>query len=127
MCERDSWQAATSDGRRWSEHDDLLHVEDHSPWRELEALCLREGLMIVWAQVNLPTRFMAVDANGFPLTCGELLVGELSIAGEFIGSRRYRWLRRDEPTRALWGVIGENGAWQFETTPGQQECPQPTD
>ena len=121
----DCWDAETSDGRHWHEHLPTLRVEPHSPWRELEALCRREGLSVVWAQVHLPAGYMRLDAEGCPLVCGELLTQETSLTGGGGGSKRYRWVRREEATRWVWGIVGVDGAWQYETPPGTQACPVP--
>jgi len=126
LSSADCWEAATSDGRQWCEHDAALQVLAHSPWRELEALCRRKGLTVAWAQVNLPTQYMRFDAEGCPLTCGELLTQEVSLTGGGGGRQRYRWVMRQEATRRVWGIVGTDGAWQYETPPeGQLKCPDP--
>jgi hypothetical protein len=122
----DQWTAQTSDGRRWCEHDSALQTPDRSPWRELEALCQREGLAIQWAQVETPLSYQRLDAEGYALTCGELLVAATALAPPPVlwqfesapdceacpepppnprPGGRYRWVRRDEPTRRVWGIV----------------------
>ena len=121
----DCWQAATVDGREWCQHDPPLQVKEHSPWRELEAISKREGFAVLWAQVNLDGRFLRMEAEGRPLVCGELLTQETSMTGGGNVNRRYRWVRRDELTRRVWGIVGAEGAWQYETPPDCEACPDP--
>ena len=127
MCSHlDCWQAETSDGRQWCVHDECLQVPGHSAWRELEAVCRRDYLTVLWAQVNTPTAYMRLDAEGCPLVCGELLTQQLSLTGGGATHQRYRWVMRQETKRRLWGIVGIEGAWQFESPPdGALQCPDP--
>jgi len=121
----EGWRAWLSDGRTFTDADPDLQVEQHSPWRELEWLARVGGLTIDAAEVFCGLRYVRFEASGCRLTCGGAMHERLGLNGGVSGMTSYRWVRREEKHRWLWGICSAQGVWQVEAPVGVEMCPDP--
>lgn len=120
----EGWTAWTDDGQVWRDDDAALRAGGQSPWRELEAIARREQRLITKAEVFIGLQSVAMEAQGHVLTCG-FAMGTLTGVGAQSGSRYYRYVRRDEPGRTVWGICSALKTWFVTGPPGAVECPDP--
>jgi hypothetical protein len=120
----DGWKAWLSDGKELCDNDPDLKVEELGPWRELERLCREHKIDIIAAEVFCGLYYIKFEAT-YPLTCGMSFHEIRGMSGQPAEVRSYRWIRRDEPNRWLWGVCNFQGAWQVEAPVGIHDCPDP--
>jgi hypothetical protein len=116
------WMAGLKDGTVLSEHHPSLRSEERSAWRELER---QYPGQIAWAQQWVSGQWVRMEAEGFPLVCGEQTFRHIGLSGEGERTYVYRFIRRQEPHRSLWAVVSAQGAWPFEAAPDLWACPDP--
>ncbi len=119
------WSCELSDGRQFHEFSPELQVEDRPPWRELERVVQAEGVKVLWVKADLATRYVMLQADGYPIETGRHYTVEMGIGLPVRRFRFYRWIVRTEETRKLWAIVSEEGAWQIESPLSQVQMPDP--
>lgn len=120
----EGWKAQLSNGVWYTNDDECLKNDQLSPWRTLEKNVQDNNLTIIHAEVFAGVNSVGMDSNGLTLTCGFAVHKVTTIGGPTV-DRVYRWIRRDEETRWIWGIVSYEGRWLIEAPVGVEMCPDP--
>lgn len=110
----DTWLAQLDDGSGWTEQERALRDGEVSPWQRLEELADETGRTVTIAVVCLGRVAISLEAEGYPLTCGQTVVSHRETAQVYL-----KWVRREEQDRWVWRATDGKMAWRVVTPPGE--------
>lgn len=116
----DTWLAQLDDGSGWTAQERALRDGEVSPWQRLEELAAETGRTVTIAAVCIGRVAVALEAEGYPLTCGQTVVArkEAKLAAKE-HQVHLRWVRREEHDRWVWRATDGKMAWRVVTPPGE--------
>ncbi len=121
----DGWEAVLSDGSKFLDGSLDLQGKQHSPWRELEKISKERSLDIVKVVIFKGLQIISFDKLEGKLVTGTATHDYTDLATGVRIVRNFRWVRREEQCRWLWGICDDFKSWCVETSPGVEMCPDP--